>query len=81
MSETKPFEDHPGYEKLDDRERQVLSYLVDGKSSKEIAFLITCTERTVDAYRSNLMDKLGLTDPKELLFDGRAINAKGERLK
>ncbi len=81
MTEKKHFEDHPGYEKLDDRERQVLGYLAEGKSSKEIAFFIICTVRTVDTYRMNIMDKLGLEDPKDLLLDGQAINAKGEKLK
>ena len=66
MSEKKPFEDHPGYEKLDEREIEILGYLAEGKSSKAIAFIITSTERTVDTHRFNIMNKLGLEDPREL---------------
>ncbi|MDJ0763667.1 MAG: helix-turn-helix transcriptional regulator [Myxococcota bacterium] len=63
----KAFEDHPGYEKLDEREREVLALLAEGKSSKEICFLIISTERTVDIHRKNIMDKLGIEDAADLV--------------
>jgi len=67
MSAKSPIELHPGFEKLDDREREVLKHLLDGKESMEISFAITCAKRTVDQHRYNIMEKLGIEDPKELL--------------
>lgn len=60
-------ENHPGYSELTDREREVLKYFAEGKSAKEIAFFIICSERTVDIHRKNIMDKLGLEDVNDLL--------------
>ncbi len=71
MSEKKPFEDHPGYEKLDEREIEVLGYLADGKGSKEISFLIISTERTVDFHRMNIMDKLGIEKAEDLVVNNK----------
>jgi DNA-binding NarL/FixJ family response regulator len=70
MTDRHPFADHPAFDTLDDREKEVLGYFTEGKSSKEICFLITTTERTVDLYRSTLMDKLGLEDPADLIRNG-----------
>ena len=67
MTEKMSPEDHPGYSSLNEREREVLKYLAQGKSSKEIAFHITASERTVDIHRMNIMDKLGLEDADDLL--------------
>ena len=59
--------DQPGYDQLDEREREVLGYFIEGKGSKEISFFITSTERTVDLYRKTIMDKLDLEDPAVLI--------------
>jgi DNA-binding NarL/FixJ family response regulator len=40
------------------RERQVLRFLADGKSSKEIGFILDISTRTVECYRAGIMLKL-----------------------
>lgn len=42
------------------RERQVLRFLADGKSNKEIGFLLDLSTRTVECYRARIMLKLDL---------------------
>ena len=43
------------------RERDILDLLVLGKSSKEIAFLLDISPRTVDVHRSNALNKIGIS--------------------
>ncbi|MEZ4736172.1 MAG: response regulator transcription factor [Caldilineaceae bacterium] len=47
---------------LTDREREVLQLVVEGKTSGEISELIAISPKTVDTYRSRLMQKLGIKD-------------------
>jgi DNA-binding NarL/FixJ family response regulator len=47
---------------LSDRERQVLQLVVEGKTSAEISTFIALSPKTVDTYRSRLMQKLGIHD-------------------
>jgi len=47
---------------LSDREREVLQLVVEGKTSSEISELIALSPKTVDTYRSRLMQKLGIKD-------------------
>lgn len=54
-------------ETLSVREREVLQYVVEGKSSAEIAELINLSSKTVESYRSRLMQKLGLHDLPSLV--------------
>lgn len=54
-------------EMLSAREREVLQYVVEGKSSAEIADLISLSPKTVESYRSRLMQKLGLHDLPSLV--------------
>jgi DNA-binding CsgD family transcriptional regulator len=42
------------------RERQVLLFLADGKSNKEIGFILDLSTRTVECYRARIMLKLDL---------------------
>jgi DNA-binding CsgD family transcriptional regulator len=42
------------------RERQVLRYLADGKSNKEIGVVLNISTRTVESYRARIMIKLDL---------------------
>jgi RNA polymerase sigma factor (sigma-70 family) len=49
-------------EKLSPREREVLQLVVEGKSSSEIADRLNLSPKTVDTYRSRLMQKLGIND-------------------
>jgi DNA-binding NarL/FixJ family response regulator len=53
--------------RLSPRERQVLQLVVEGKSSKEIASTIHLSPKTVETYRSRLMEKLGIHDVPSLV--------------
>jgi DNA-binding NarL/FixJ family response regulator len=48
--------------RLTPREREILQLVVEGKSSSEIAALLSLSAGTVNTYRSRLMQKLGITD-------------------
>ena len=54
-------------EGLSQRERQILQYVVDGKSSAEIARLLFLSPKTIESYRSRMMHKLGVSDLGELI--------------
>ncbi len=48
------------YEKLTDREKQVLKLLAEGHAHKEVAEMLGISAKTVIAHQSNLGDKLGI---------------------
>lgn len=52
---------------LSTRERQVLQLVVEGKSSSEIARMINLSPKSVDTYRSRLMNKLLVNDVPSLV--------------
>jgi two-component system response regulator NreC len=52
---------------LTEREQQILRFLAEGFSSKEIAEKLVISPSTVYTHRSRLMDKLGLTSRHELV--------------
>jgi DNA-binding NarL/FixJ family response regulator len=54
-------------ERLSLREREVLQWVVEGKSSKEIANIIHLSPKSVETYRSRLMQKLGVHDLASLV--------------
>jgi two-component system, NarL family, response regulator NreC len=56
-----------GYERLSDREREVLKLLADGLALKEIAVHLVLSVKTVDAHKTNLMRKLDLHDRSALI--------------
>jgi two-component system, NarL family, response regulator NreC len=56
-----------GYERLSDREREVLKLLADGMTLKEIAVRLVLSVKTVDAHKTNLMRKLDLHDRSEVI--------------
>ena len=47
-------------ERLSDREREVLQLTVEGRTSSEIAALLSLSPKTVETYRSRIMTKLNL---------------------
>lgn len=49
-------------ERLSPREREILQLVVEGKSSRGIAQVLSLSPKTVDTYRSRLMRKLGIRD-------------------
>ena len=60
-------EERISYEGLTNREREILMYIAEDKKNKEIADLLGISVRTVQAHRTNLMDKLGAHDRTELV--------------
>lgn len=52
---------------LSEREREVLALAAEGFSSKTIGKRLGISSKTVDTYRSRLMQKLGFTDRVELV--------------
>lgn len=48
--------------RLSPREQEILQLVVEGKSSAEIAEILSLSPNTVDTYRSRLMQKLGIND-------------------
>ncbi|MGR3323726.1 MAG: helix-turn-helix transcriptional regulator [Pseudooceanicola sp.] len=56
LSETRP------YLPLTRREREIISYLADGLTSKEIAIKLDLSHRTVEVYRGKLLKKFGASN-------------------
>ena len=55
------------YERLSDREREVLKLLADGLAPKDIATRLLLSVKTVDAHKTNMMRKLDLHDRSEVI--------------
>jgi DNA-binding NarL/FixJ family response regulator len=54
-------------DRISDRERQVLSLIVDGFSSKEIGDRLDISMRTVQKHREKIMEKLRVRKATELV--------------
>jgi len=54
-------------ERLSQREREILHLVVEGKSSVEIAKILYLSPKTVETYRSRLMQKLNISDLPSLV--------------
>jgi len=52
---------------LSSRERQVMQLVVEGRSSAQIAAMVSLSPKTVETYRSRLMKKLGVGDVTSLV--------------
>jgi len=61
-----PGEDDP-IDRLTEREREVLSFTVEGFSSSEIGKKLFISPKTVDTYRARIMEKLELRHRSELV--------------
>jgi FixJ family two-component response regulator len=46
------------YSSLTDREREILNYIIEGKSNKYIALDLNVSQRTVEAHRAHIMEKM-----------------------
>jgi DNA-binding NarL/FixJ family response regulator len=64
---SKPAETESDFDKLTQRERQVLHYIVQGKSNKEIANILGVSVNTVSVHRANLMQALGIHRTADLV--------------
>jgi DNA-binding NarL/FixJ family response regulator len=49
-------------EQLSPRQREILQLIAEGRSTKEIAFLLNLSAKTVETHRAQLMDRLGIHD-------------------
>ena len=54
------------YDRLTDREREVLQLIAEGHSNREIAELLHISAKTVQTHRAHLMDKLDIHSTAEL---------------
>ena len=52
--------EYDAYRQLSDRERQVLQLLAEGNSTKETAFKLHVSVKTIETHRQNVMNKLGI---------------------
>ncbi|MBA3037437.1 MAG: response regulator transcription factor [Desulfobacterium sp.] len=57
----------PQYEPLTTREREVLKFIAEGISNKEIADLLFISVRTVENHRANIMRKLNIKSTANLI--------------
>lgn len=55
------------YDKLTDREKQVLKFLAEGYTYKEIARLLNISVKTVIAHNTNINDKLNIHNRSALV--------------
>ncbi len=53
--------DRARYERLTDREREVMRLIAEGYTAPEIGEQLTISPKTVDTYKQRINDKLGLT--------------------
>ncbi|MCB0199123.1 MAG: response regulator transcription factor [Caldilineae bacterium] len=58
---------HSPLERLSRREREVLQLVVEGRSSAEIGEMLALSPKTIDTYRSRLMQKLEIGDVPSLV--------------
>ena len=57
-----PSSDDPQLVKLTKREVEVLTLVIEGKSSKEVAEQLFVSKRTVDLHLANIYEKLNVTN-------------------
>jgi two-component system response regulator NreC len=56
------------YELLTPREREILQLLAEGKNNKEVAAELNISPYTVETHRGNILEKLNLHTPAELIL-------------
>ena len=59
-------EEDEAFEKLTDREREVLQLIAEGRVNREIAELLHISIKTVETHRSHIMEKLNIRNIAEL---------------
>jgi len=59
--------DHRRHEMLSNREYEVMIQISRGKSIKEIAGILSVSEKTVSTYRSRTLEKMGMNSNAELM--------------
>jgi len=66
-AERKTGSTHSSYDTLTRREQQILRFLAEGDLPKAIAEKLFISRKTVENHRTNIMSKLGLKTPLELV--------------
>lgn len=61
-----PHADFSVFSILTEREREVLQLIAEGKNTKEIAFSLHVSVKTIETHRKRIMDKLGIHSIAEL---------------
>lgn len=60
-------EDKNSYQQLTNREREVLKLIAEGYTAREIADVLIISPKTVEWYRTKLMNKLGIHNRTDLI--------------
>jgi len=55
------------FARLTPREREVMGHVVQGKSNKEVAAVLSRSEKTVEFHRAQMMRKMGVASFAELV--------------
>jgi DNA-binding NarL/FixJ family response regulator len=66
---------------LTPRQREILQMIAEGKSTKEIAFVLKVSGKTVETHRSGLMERLGIHDVAGLVLyavRNRLVSIEGQ---
>lgn len=58
---------HEPLEKLTPRQREIMQLIAEGNNTKEVAFLLKLSVKTVEAHRTQLMRRLGINDIPSLV--------------
>ena len=59
--------EHDSYQQLTDREREVLKLVAEGHTGREIGEILVVSPKTVDWYKSSLMNKLNIHSRTDLI--------------
>ncbi|HEV7918951.1 MAG TPA: response regulator transcription factor [Solirubrobacterales bacterium] len=59
--------EEPRRDKLTDRELEVVKLIAEAHTNKQIAEILGVSEKTVESHRSNILNKLGMSDRVELV--------------
>jgi len=73
--------ERPLREELTPRQREIVQLIAEGKSTKEIAFLLKVSVKTVEAHRFNLMRKLDIHNRAQLVtyaIQKKIVNVSAE---
>lgn len=60
-------DEEPRRDKLTDRELEVVKLIAEAHTNKQIAEVLGLSEKTVESHRSNILNKLGMSDRVELV--------------
>jgi len=62
LVEGRPPQAQSSLDALTPRQREILQLIAEGRSTKEIAFTLSVSVKTVETHRASLMDRLGIHD-------------------